>query len=492
MSNYTKFAIWDDDNNKFTLLLVITFVLVYFSPSVVLTRISFLFFLPLIFNSKKDYIWMAWLFIIVDAPGYLFQGGRLSDLHRIPLYPLFSSVSIDFYDLVLATYILKLTVKKRYHIKRPFVFQSEFFIFFTLIIIYVVYSLIGYSSNLISIYKLLMPWGFAIIVFFVLRTENDFHFFNKIIFPLAFILLYLQLHSLIAGEQFVNLFKETHQIKGHLSKDISELSDRSFRMLSAVFLTLYIIIVSLFYLSHADKKFPKKYLLLILVISVFNAFITGTRGYLLSAVFIFVMSYFFVLKQNKVANAFAILGILIFFILLLPRISPKFETQLKNVTERYETLILLAQGDATAGGSLRRLDVRGPRVMKKAKESPVFGHGFSNPYFEFAEGDVGFHSMVLNSGWFGTIVQYLLIISILVKIYRKSKLNFFRYKYSNGGLVFLFGFLGILLFHHTTNMAFGMTPGSQYALHERYIIYGLLLVFFNNIYLQARNYHKPN
>lgn len=484
--------IWDKDNTLFLWILIITFLLVYYSPSVTITRFAFLFFLPFIYSSRKDYIWIAWLFVIVDGPGYLFQGSMFSDPHRIPIYPLFASISISFYDLLLFTYIFKIIVKKRYRVKNPFIFRKETIIFFSIILLYVVYSMLGFKSNMISIYKLLMPWGFAIIVYYTFMRETDFYKFNKLVFPLVFFLLFVQLYSLIAGEQFVNLFKETNLIKEHLSKDLTESFDSSFRTLSSVFLTLYVVVVSFFYLGKLDKWFPKKYLLLIVVISFINAFITGTRGYLLSVVFISVMSYFFVLDRNKISNAFASFGILVFIVLLLPRISPKFENQFQNVTERYETLILLAQGDVTAGGTLQRLNVRAPRVMKQANESPVFGHGFSNPYFEFAEGDVGFHSMVLNSGWVGTVIQYILISSILIKIYRKNRNRKYKMQYAKGGIVFIIGILGILLFHHSTNMAFGMTPGAQYAIHERYIIYGLLLVFFNNTYLQAINYYKPH
>ena len=99
--------IWDKDNFLLLGLLVITFVLVYYSPDIIITRVAFLLFLIPLYFSKKDYIWLAWIFIIVDAPGYLFKGGLLNDPNRIPVYPLISSISISFFDLAILILIIK-------------------------------------------------------------------------------------------------------------------------------------------------------------------------------------------------------------------------------------------------------------------------------------------------------------------------------------------------------------------------------------------------
>jgi len=212
-------SIWDKDNTLIFILLLGTFVVVYFIPVVILKRILFLALLPVIYKTKKDYFWLAWLFILFDAPGYLFKGGSIDDFERIPAYTLASSISISFYELVIFTYFFKTILHKRR--KGFFLFNKESQFFFLLIILYLTYSIIGYDFDVIIIFRSLAPWFFAFIILYYMGSDiGSYNKFNKLIFPFIFVYFIIQIYSIVAGEQFVNLFKESHLVKSRIITDL--------------------------------------------------------------------------------------------------------------------------------------------------------------------------------------------------------------------------------------------------------------------------------
>jgi hypothetical protein len=272
-------------------------------------------------------------------------------------------------------------------------------------------------------------------------------------------------------------------VKSHLSGNLS--SSDIYRNVSGVFFTIYVVTTALFYRIKNTSKFSNSYLDLIIIIGVINAFLTGTRGFLIAILLIVLSTLFLIkrVKKFKLITAFSILIIL--SVLILQIFSPKVDKQIKAAAERQATVFLLLKGDETAGGTLRRLTVRGPKVMKEVEKNPLLGYGFSSRFFNNSNPDVGFHTLLLNVGYFGTFILYLLVLSIIYKIFIVNKSSYYFILYKDAGKVFIFAILSILLFHNTTNMSFGFVP-SVGLLYERYMIYGLLLVHFNTSYLISR------
>ncbi len=485
-----RIKVWDKENTLFAVNLLITFVVVYFSPTILFTRLVFFMYLIIIFLSKKDYFWLAWVFIIVDAPGYLFKGYQIADPQRIPAYPISSSISLSFFDLLIIMYLLKLLTSNR---RSVILFIKEYKVFLSLIVIYILLSYLLFSVNFINLYRTLIPWSFVAIIMHFMSEERFFLKFNKLIYPIVFFILFTEIYSLVQGEHLVNGFKQSgFEIKAHLDKKITENSVSAARNLYCVFLIIYIITTALFDYSKKVSAFPKKYLTTIITVSFLTVLLTGTRGYLLAIVFIIVISIY-ISQKNK--NAFLKnIGLVIFLfigIYLLSFMSPIIQRQMYLVTQRYETLFLFIQGDVTAGGTLQRINVRLPEILKWINESPIVGYGFSKIYFENADGDIGFFTVILNVGYFGVIFLFGVLISVLVKIYRISRSSYYQYSYQKSGYVFGIGIIGVFIFHSTTNIAFGLTPSAQGALYERYLIYGLLLTYFNTTYISSqRNIRK--
>lgn len=474
-----KKVIWDNDNTNLFILFLGTLVVVYFIPFVFLKKTLFLALLPIIYKTKKDYFWLAWLFILFDAPGYLFKGGSIDDAERIPAYTLVSSISISFYELVIFTYFLKTILQKKR--KGLFLFNKESQFFLLLIFLYLTYSIIGYNFDAITIFRSLAPWFFVFIIIHYLGSDiGSLDKFNKLIFPFIFIYFITQIYSILVGEQFVNLFKETQLIKSHLSKE--DFTHAPFRSLSGVFFSIYVVTMALYYRFKKFPIYPRYYLDLIISVCLINSFLTGTRGFFLSVLIIIILAY---LSNNKLKQILKFSGVIIsaiVLVLVFSSLFPKFEKQFKAASNRQSTILLLAEGDVTAGGTLRRLDHRGPQVMKKVEENPLLGFGFSNDFYNNAQGDVGFHSLILQVGYLGLITLYTLLFFVLFKIRSIAKSIKYKQLYNKSGYVFAFAILAIIFYHNTTHMSFGLSPGVGGNVYEVFFVYGLILVSFSNTY----------
>jgi len=475
----SKIKVWDYENNYFILLFIATTLLVYFSPSVLITRFIFLIILIIIYNSKNDYFWLAWLFVIVDAPGHLFSGNYLEDTKRIPVYPLFQAVSISFYDLLIAVYFFKALARKRNPVKHVFSMQMRAFL--ELIFFYLIFTFIAYQVNFIAFYRTISPWILIFAIFQLMPNEQNFHQFNKLTFPFVIFAFLAQIYSFSEGQHLLTLLKGTDYLfKESLSIQIKEESDVAARNLYSMFIIIHSTTIAFVYYSRRISPFPRPYLVLIIVFSFISTTLSGTRGFLLAIITIIIGSAFFgMVRFNKVFQYTAIVVLLFVAIFLLGSYSSILNRQFELVTARYETLLLLAQGDATAGGTLYRLTYRIPKIMEWINQSPLFGFGFSETYYLHADNDIGFHTVILNIGYIGMVILSFIYLLIIGKIYTKSKSQLYKSVYQNSGFVFMVGLCAIMIFHLTTNIAFGITPSGSGALHERYIIYGLLLNFFN-------------
>jgi len=118
--------IWDKENNQLFLLLIFCFVTVYYLP-VIISRVVFMGFLLFMLRTKKDYFWLAWFFILNDAPGLLFSSSA-SGAYRLPLYSFGKGFSFGFQELFIIVYLYKMISQKQ---RLNFVFKKHFIWFFS-------------------------------------------------------------------------------------------------------------------------------------------------------------------------------------------------------------------------------------------------------------------------------------------------------------------------------------------------------------------------
>lgn len=464
---------------KLLFLIGITMFLVYFLPTTFYTKIAFLFFLPIIYYSKNDFLWLAWFFIIIDAPGLLFKGGLVDDPNRLPIYTIAAGASISFVELVIAVFLLKTLIRKRF--KTTIIYKKHFQIFALLLAFYSLVTMFFFEFSIVQLVRVVFPWTIVYSSCVLLNEEKTIDRLSNLLFFFVFLVVLTQVYSFSSGEHIVNLLKpEMYHIKSHLSREVSEYATTASRTLYSMFLVFYTTIFSIIYIFKRKGVFRKEYLYLVLSFSFLACILSGTRGYLLAISVIIGVS--FLIKMRSVKQFFkTVLFIIIvpFIVFFLKFLNPVISRQLGLVFERFETMLFLFEGDLTAGGTLIRITERIPRIMAVIKESPVFGFGFSNIYFENADSDVGFFTNILNIGFLGIILLYSLLMSLLKRTLYYTQNHSFINKHGRIGSIFIIGFIGIQIFHFTTNVAFGLAPGANAAIYERYMIYGLVLAAIN-------------
>jgi hypothetical protein len=211
-----------------------------------------------------------------------------------------------------------------------------------------------------------------------------------------------------------------------------------------------------------------------LTLNFMSFLVTGTRGYILAAVAMIGIYYFVEIQKFVMNIKYFIVGIFAFYIL---SITPLVGKQISLSLERLFTIQAMLEGDKTAGGTLKRLTVRQPKVMKHVEKSPIIGYGFSNTYYDQADGHVANASIMLNSGiiGFGIFVFFnLRLMYISIELYYKT-----RKKQILGVII---GLVGFLVVHSTSYMVFSFALGQG-----NFLAFVLLLAFINVIIEENKN-----
>jgi len=385
-------------------LYFLTVVTVYFLPSVV--KLVLLVSLLLIFyRSKKDYFWLAFVFIAESQPGSLFiitdSSHTFSLMENTPLGYLF------FWLVFIMVAFIKTFQMKTAH---PFFLKGPFIA----LLIYIAVLLLIFGFTKLNFFGGLLPWLLLFILPRLFKEEEDFERFFNLIFSFVFFVIFYQVIFILFGKE-LNIFLGGKARGSVLSKSIYEVGE-ALRPDAGIYIPFLSVIGSTALLIYKKTKLSRNYIYVVLVASIFSIFLTATRGWMLAAVLIFTVFFFFSSK-----NPFALIPkFIIPAILLLVIFSfvPSLKKQSDMVIARLETLASLAEGDKTAGGTLSRLDERSPRVMKKFWESPILGFGYSSEAIPFSDGHVGNQNLLLHAGILGYSIY---VIILLGKIFIKRK-----------------------------------------------------------------------
>jgi len=466
--------IWNKDNNQIILLFFISILAVYYLP-LLLNQLIFLVFLFLAYRSKKDYFWIAFFFILIDTPGRLFQGGELTDIQRTAFYPITSGVVLTFNELFIFIYLFKTFVKKR---KYHFVFKNDFvfLLFYTFIVL--IYSLIlGMSTDIIiATYRILLPWSIIYIITKLFIKESDFDNFNRLLFPIVFLALISQAFSYLTGNYLSYFLKGVSFDSDSLM--IGALAEKASRAADSSLILIYCFTQALFYLFSKRQVFSRIYLYLIISISVFSVFLSATRGWIIAFLFILLIVFITSRKSKNIKYIISI-GVVVFIVIAMSSVFfPMVNVQIKNVTNRMNTIAALAEGDITAEGTLSRLDVRSPLVMNKFKESPIIGYGFSKEYFEHCDGHVGHQNILLNVGIIGYIILNFFYFKWCIRIYRFSGLQSTKLKYGQDAIrILCYALIAMYIIHSLSVQSWGW-----HIVTSKILFYSLLFAFFNIVY----------
>jgi hypothetical protein len=454
--------------------LFIAFLLVYFVPTS-FNKILFLGVLPLIWRTKKDYFWLAFFFIVDDIPGGLFSGGLADDPYRLPLYTIASGISFSLRELYLILLFIKVLVKPEYRQS----FQKNYFskelliLFYYFLFLLFISILIGMTLNEFrNFYKISINLTLFVSVPLILKNRQNFLYFLRAIFPFAIIAILLQIYSLVYGHQLVAIFEPgITSVQGVLTGNNS--IEHWQRPIEMVHVLLVCFCGTLFLINREEKYFKTGYLIIINILSFLGIFITGTRSWFLALTALYI--FFFIMRFSQLsAVSLKRIFLIIALIAIISQVSV-IKNQILNAWNRLSTIEKVAEGDITAGGTASRFDVRAPRVMEGFKESTIIaGAGFSKLYYEYADGHVGYHNMLLNAGITGMLLFFIIIAKAFILPYNLSKSKHISVQ-SKNELKASFLLLLALLIINTGTQTLGYEPWGN----NRYLLMVFSLIFIN-------------
>jgi len=395
------------------ILLAISAILVYFIPAI-FNRILFLLFLIPIWKSKRDYFWYAFLFVLLDYPGGLFSGRGLENMFRLPIYTLAPQLSFSFEEICIFAFLFKGIARGKWKYYRSFVFKKQYGALSLILIFLLVIALLQGAefASMRKAYKTLILISLYISSIFLFSKEDDIIEFLKTLFPFAFVALLLQLYGLVYHQQLVALFEPgTILAQGVLDPNAFV------RPIELAVVNLLCFFGSLLYLDNKKRYFSNKYLMIVNASSYISIFMTATRSWFIGMTFMYLL--YFALNAKKMFVNIKNYSIGILAVIVIFSLSPTFKKQADRSATRLQTIEMLYRGDLTAGNTLDRFTKKGPRVLEGfSKSTIIFGAGFSDLFYEYANGHVGFHNILLNSGVIGFIGLMGFAILLMTRPYR--------------------------------------------------------------------------
>ncbi|MBK7733704.1 MAG: hypothetical protein IPI37_13310 [Bacteroidales bacterium] len=233
----------------------------------------------------------------------------------------------------------------------------------------------GLSPELNIYFRVLKTTLPFLLIYSLPRLMPDLHSYKRffgIIFIVVIIAFALQLFSLLTGiYPFENIVAVGEEID----------DDDAFRRFYNVFSTLIGLFGALLFLSVKGRSgFSYWFLMLVVFSAAMMSILSATRGWMIAFGLIIIMSGLLVrtIDFRKIA-ALVLLSALLTFI---GSKSDRIRSQVEFSRDRLLKIESIRSGDLTAKGTLRRLDVRSPRVLKVWKQNPVFGWGFSDVGFK--------------------------------------------------------------------------------------------------------------
>jgi len=441
-------------DHLYLLALVLTaFAAVYFIPQS-FTRIIFLAFLVLFWNSKRDYIWFALFFILVQQPGWFFADFSRTGLYRIPLYNFLPSMSVTAIDLFVVVALIKAWMKGK---KRPFKLKRPALVIFIYMLFSICLSII-HGAGVTTLANLLRgPFYYSIVISFLylIKSKDEVFSFIKVIMPYVLFLLFTQIYDLITRTEFVNVF-----YAGFRSTFLIEGTGQVRATPGGFLIVFFSFLFAFFLIENKTHSISKRFLYLIISTSFLIVVISATRVWFV--VFLFVFVFYIFISRRKVSNSLKIITLIVLLMVVLVMsgaISSDFFSE--AVFPRLTAVSSVIGGDYDAIPTFRtRYFFRLPRLLAMAKQNLIFGVGFTKEYFQYSDYHVGFFNTILQFGILGFVCFLYFFLSYFVLIRKTVKRLAGQNPYRQSLRFLSVAFSGILVAHFWTWYFFPMDGNS--------------------------------
>ena len=439
---------------RFYSLLALTVFFVYYVPPI-FNKAYFILLLALFWKSKKDYFWFAFVLILINQAGGLFHGALATDVHRVPMYNVAAGISFSFYDLFFITAFAKALKKGK---RTSLILKNPLMILLFYLIFLILISLVlGMTKDrIIACARQFTTYTLFISIPFLIYRKEELLKFIHLIFPIVFLVFMGQIYFLLTSKSLDSLFLgSSTALMIPLYDEAGRIQDfiRPSSMCAAV-PVYFCYIYALFFIAKNDYAGNRRYLYIIVSICVLIIVISATRSWIVMYVATFFLYCLYVSRSMfRLVPLLAGICLVSFSAYLF---VPGVNYAVNNSLRRTHTIVALAKGDMTAGGTLGRIDTRLPKTLEGIKESPFTGWGFSNDIFKYSQGGhVGNFDMVLQVG----IIGFLLFLNFWLSFFKMIFSTRGRLSSSNSYktplLVFAIAMFGLLLLHFTAYGFFG-------------------------------------
>jgi len=389
--------------------------------------------------TKNRLLGISLLFILILNPWGLFYYKPYDVI--IPLTQRVGvSYQIPFALAIIVRHMFNPQDKGYYIVDYMRPYYKYFFLYFLFLIIWG--SVYGYSDR--SMYDLLMSLT-VLTIFFVLPRSFNYDsmiLFNSIIFLFCLVHTAVIILDITMKGTITNML-----IFGREASTSAIWSDELTRLIGGIGISFYSLIAALYYLASRENRFKPWFLWLILFVSWFAVINTATRGWMIASIFL-VSTFSIYYIKSVFSKSNAVTGIFIAAFVILFLLPGNIKNNLNSAFKRLSTVETIAEGDMTAGGTAGRWTVRGPRVLTRFNESPVFGFGFSNVTAEYWDEHVGNHILLLMGGIVGFVILWGTFLAMLIFIYRLEK----AHKYYTGVFVAGMGLMAVMIIHSTSRL----------------------------------------
>lgn len=394
---------------QFLALVLVSIGANYFAPKF-LPPVLWLGTLIAYFRSKDEGFWLAYYLVLSDG-FFGFFGMYAAMLNIIPGLPGVEAGQI---------YIILSIVKAS---SRPSQYSPFYTNILKILLIYLAFLMlqgyvIGVSMEM-NVQFRLIKWLVPLFLLYSLprlftRIEQYRDVFLYL-FPVAIMALGAQIFTLTQAHSPMQYFGVAKKAKFA----IKVTKEKTYRGLYNEMILLITFFGALFFLAFRPGKYFKPwYLFAILLANFASVFLSATRGWVICFSFSLIFSLLFVLQMSprRIFTLFLLCVVFVFGGQYLPVIG----LQVQNSVKRLLTLEKLAEGDMSAGGTLIRLNTRGPRVMKKFAEAPITGLGFSNEFMDTNDFHVGNQNILLHSGVIGYALMHFFFLYIMFKLFVRN------------------------------------------------------------------------
>ncbi len=422
----------------FLILTAGTIIATYFTNSIISSFWSLLL-LVLYYRSDDEPLWLAFFLVTVD--GFLGFMGLYSV--TLTLFPGLPAIELSQFYVMLA-FIKAFSGRSRH----PVFYRKYMQILGIYLIFLILWGLVMGLSSELNMYMRVLKTSIPFFLIFSLpRLMPDLHAYKRffgIVFIIVLSAFALQIFSLITGiypaEAFVSAGEEIE-------------NDEAFRTFYNAISTLIGLFGALLFLSIKGKTgFSSWMLLLVVFASFLMAVLSATRGWIIAFGFIILMFALFI--QTRDRRNLIRLAVVVAILIFAGSRSGRIRDQIEFSRERLVTIESIRTGDPTAEGTLHRLDVRGPEVMRVWRESPLFGWGFSDTGFRSSDGHVGNQTLLMFSGLAGFVLLNGFLLYFIYMIYIAYRRSPKAAPFRNGYLVFIIFLTGWFLIHSTSSQQF--------------------------------------